>query len=95
MTRYSHMSFSSTKPHRSPSILVSGPPGVGKRAVIQAVARRSRMNIVEASICTAASVKNEITSIFVQLDCFEFVSEVVVYAERKLMVDLDNGESSH
>ena len=41
--------YSSTKPHRSPSILVSGPPGVGKRAVIQAVAKRCRMSVVEVS----------------------------------------------
>ncbi len=44
---YSLFVRSATKPHRSPSVLIHGPPGVGKHAIVQSVARQCRLHVVE------------------------------------------------
>lgn len=39
--------LSSTQPHRCPSVLLTGGPGIGKRTIVKAVARRCRMHVIE------------------------------------------------
>lgn len=79
------------RPSRSPSVLLSGPPGVGKRTILKAVVRRCRLNLMEVSVSQQTD-KYPGFSPSSQLNCYEFSSEALGAAEQKLMGNLSNGE---
>ncbi len=67
-------------------------PGVGKKTIVKAVAKRCRMHVVEVKERFDTYLVT-LHVFFMQFNCYEFTSDSVPFAEKKMTNDLNTGQS--